>query len=293
MKLDELRNKKVNRAISNEFNPAIAAIEETIRCANRNLKWLENHGQAPIEKPNYLFSYTDPWSQGCYVLRYVYAYAYEYINLYLQMISEYELPDIVKVLSLGCGSMIDAWSLQEATKRNNLNPEIFYTGVDVVRWNKNYEPRTNDNVHKTMILGKAGEFLATQSELDFDILIFPKSLGDIAKADRNDYKKIITSLKNLKIKQDRFIIAFSFIKYKDNNQSDSDFSDGIISCLSGKGYRFNKTSYVYSDEYISSQEYPRIDTYLWDQTEILTGKKPISRRNYEKYYIYEFRKVNC
>lgn len=55
--------------------------------------------------------YEDINIQQLYLLRYAFAYAFEYSRMYLDVLSQMDGVNGISVTSVGCGSMIDYWSL--------------------------------------------------------------------------------------------------------------------------------------------------------------------------------------
>lgn len=55
--------------------------------------------------------YSDINIQQLYLLRYVYAYAFEYKYMYEFLLQRCHHFDSIEVTSIGCGSMVDYWSL--------------------------------------------------------------------------------------------------------------------------------------------------------------------------------------
>lgn len=58
--------------------------------------------------------YSNIHVQQLYLLRYAYAYAFEYKQMYEYLFKRYSVGTPIHVMSIGCGNMIDYWSLAHA-----------------------------------------------------------------------------------------------------------------------------------------------------------------------------------
>lgn len=65
-----------------------------------------------------------------HLLKYAYSNTYEYYEMMKQLISYFQYTHQISVLSLGCGTFLDAWGLSEALSRSLPSCEIRYVGVD-------------------------------------------------------------------------------------------------------------------------------------------------------------------
>ena len=92
--------------------------------------------------------YEDINIQQLYLLRYAFAYAFEYSRMYLDVLSQMDDVNNISVTSVGCGSMIDYWSLVHALEiKHKLDCSIRYVGIDKIDWNYKIAERQNDEVH--------------------------------------------------------------------------------------------------------------------------------------------------
>lgn len=57
--------------------------------------------------------------QQLYLLRYAFAYAFEYSNMYDDILSKINNTNQIAVTSIGCGAMIDYWSLIKSIQEKN------------------------------------------------------------------------------------------------------------------------------------------------------------------------------
>lgn len=74
--------------------------------------------------------YEDINIQQLYLLRYAFAYAFEYSRMYLDVLSQMDGVNGISVTSVGCGSMIDYWSLVHALEmKRKIDCSIRYVGM--------------------------------------------------------------------------------------------------------------------------------------------------------------------
>lgn len=90
-------------------------------------------------------NYEDKEIQQFYLLRYAFAYAFEYSNMYDTILSKIKNINQIEVTSIGCGAMIDYWSLIKSIKERKLDYiKITYTGIDKIDWNYKFKKRKID-----------------------------------------------------------------------------------------------------------------------------------------------------
>lgn len=118
--------------------------------------------------------YSDKHIQQLYLLRYAYAYAFEYKCMYSYLMDKRGLENKVKVTSIGCGSLIDYWSLVHAVSEDY---NICYRGIDIIDWAYKVQPRTCDDVD--CVVGDAIKLLQGADSFSSDIFIFPKSISEL------------------------------------------------------------------------------------------------------------------
>lgn len=231
--------------------------------------------------------------QERYILRYLYAYSCEYIKLFLDLIEMGLNKDTVNVLSAGCGSMIDAWSFLEATKRTKSNiRRIQYTGLDINEWIHTVE---SGELKKSFIPTSAGRYYERLQSLEYDLYCFPKSIGDIAGDGitriNEDFEKIINAFKTKQIEKDPFFVAISMISYKDSPRNDIIHAERIKNVILERGYACKEKRWKGEETFVGESlrvEYP----FDFDSISTITGSNPMMSRKYENYVIYKFSTVN-
>jgi hypothetical protein len=147
--------------------------------------------------------YSQPVIQQLYLLRYLYAYVIEYYFIYRKILSERLLMPPLNVISLGCGSMLDAYGLYFAAKQAGLDPamDIRYTGVDIFEWQ--YQQALFPECYFLQ------EDLQAMSKFDkdtYNIVLFPKSIGEFSAA---TLKAIHKAVKRTKFKAKNLCIVSS------------------------------------------------------------------------------------
>lgn len=166
------------------------------------------------------YNYSDIFEQCLYLLRYFYAYYYEY-----RKIMEWVCGQLseVNVVSIGCGSGIDALALKYASDDKNL--KAHYTGIDINKWwTELIIPEDGHiNIHNVFIKEASDNYLKNAS-----VLFFPKSLSDISNVAMSD---IIKWIERCACTTEKICIAASFI-YTGNKE---------VAHISGIQYdRYNK-----------------------------------------------------
>lgn len=180
--------------------------------------------------------YTKEHVQESYLLKYSLAYSFEFYEMYNQVIDSLKDKQYINVLSLGCGSCIDYWSLCYTLYKKNLNIKINYIGVDKIKWESNgieelfdktncatnykFNKREEDNSYflKSEIKdlenainnnSKCNEINSVLSNLD--IIIFPRSMNEICSNEENN--EVIKNISK-KITNNQFYLLSSIIYIK-------------------------------------------------------------------------------
>ena len=271
-------------------------IERVLSVAYSDLESMKG----PMEKPKRPLNYSDKWNRGAYALRYFYAYIFEYINMFMDLLDMKMPEEELNILSIGCGAKIDAWALQEALKIQGIKKRVRYTGIDKEDWGRDgYCPVTESFIidEPTFYNCTAGSFLTNQTNLDYDVYLFPKSIGDIFFFDSNggDFCRIKKAFERNTISKKSFYIVSSMIRYDDENRDDITALEELIYCIENNGF---KLSACYKNDlcdrfvidprnYVRYPEYP---SSILKEVDRLTGYKPTFSRNRECYLICKFEK---
>ena len=138
--------------------------------------------------------YEDINIQQLYLLRYAFAYAFEYSRMYLDVLSQMDDVNNISVTSVGCGSMIDYWSLVHALEmRRKIGCSIRYVGIDKIDWNYKIPKRQNDEVH--YLIGNAADIFTNNSQFISDVYFFPKSISEFSDCELNAMANSFSSKK--------------------------------------------------------------------------------------------------
>ena len=196
--------------------------------------------------------YNDPWVSYLYFMRYGVAYGFEYAMLYEMMLRNFD-GNAFKVVSLGCGSCLDAWAIAYARKRiGQDNIAIEYWGYDIEPWdvsvfnnveedflninhtyNNNNYSISNFTVHKPLVQDLCQEIPDDRTHpnslnnKDFNVLILPKVLLDLGQAGANT---LVESLKRVELDRNKtyyLCVSHSKSDVIDEDENVPDYSVGI------------------------------------------------------------------
>lgn len=164
--------------------------------------------------------------QQYYLLRYFPAYLAEYYEIYSDVIRTNFLGNEFNILSIGCGSAIDLYGVHYAVEDSNYDIEIKYTGLDIIEWDYWYECHEEAYfIHDD--IGNLYEF----NEDMYNIIIFPKSIGEFSES---DFEKLKECIRNSRFINDRIV----FIASLRNTRIDLDMgrAEEVINIIADKGY---------------------------------------------------------
>lgn len=178
-----------------------------------------------------------------YLLRYTYAYAYIYKQAYLHLFREAGedfLRDGLSVVSLGCGTMIDNWSLVRALTQMCPAgwPPPRYTGVDIEGWDEDLRYLA-DRLH--FVQQDAVSWLEQRQALDAQVYIFPMSISEF-KLDETGTPTSFDSLcarfadESKPVVHDRFAIILTLRASTGNNEEDELRASRLRAAVEGRGF---------------------------------------------------------
>lgn len=189
--------------------------------------------------------YEDINIQQLYLLRYAFAYAFEYSRMYLDVLSRMDDANNILVTSVGCGSMIDYWSLVHVLEmKNKIDCSIRYVGIDEIDWNYKIPGRQNDEVH--YLIGNASNFFTNTSQFISDVYFFPKSISEFSDIELN---VMANSFSSKNIQKDRFFVCISLREEQGSMDRDMQKTKCIIEAIGKNGFRTNwpYSQYTYFD----------------------------------------------
>lgn len=176
---------------------------------------------------NNLPNYNDGIIQKYYLLRFMLAYFTEYYEIYNQTIGMNFLEGSFNVLSVGCGCGIDFWGLRFAKQQRDGDINIRYTGLDIVEWP--YWDEFNEEVY---FINTDIRELQCLDEEEYNLIIFPKSIGELDPLTFNQLKKAIGSTKFNSNK----LIIISSLRSTRTEVDQSRTKDIVETLVSSNGY---------------------------------------------------------
>lgn len=257
-----------------------------------------------------------------YLLRYAFAYLFEYKYLFKQIVPKKEPLRIrsLKILSVGCGNYLDYWGAALASNAINKSCAIKYTGIDPVEWKYKIYPRQRDSIkfENSTFYDYLKNVVDNEIELDENVIIFPKSIGEFSK---DEFREICTLLKRCKFKSERIVLVFSFRDCPSKRKFDMNRAAMIVDSfknhkrisfgvsnfdrekcygIESKGIRAVDSDFIYPDKII---DYIKGLSKICEQQKNASGKCigcsdslsrwPILRTNYITYsYAFIKRKEN-
>lgn len=145
--------------------------------------------------------------------------------------------DKVKVTSVGCGNLLDYWSLVHAVKENC---DICYRGADAINWSYKIPLRTRDDVK--WFIGDVVSLFQDEQNFSSDIYIFPKSISELSN---NKVHRLAECFTKDNISKD--VIHFVFSLRTDHGSMKRDTTktkilyDRLVEC----GFHTNDKSEIY------------------------------------------------
>ena len=158
---------------------------------------------------NNILDYSNPIMRKLYLLRYMPAHMAEYYFMYESMFRYKFLDNNPNILSIGAGCGVDLWGAKFAGDQYSPGSDIRYTGLDNVNWNY------HDNLgieEYYFIFQDVNEFRKLD-ESDYNVIIFPKSIGELNASTFNDLKNCI---RNTTFKNDKIVLLSSIRNARDN-----------------------------------------------------------------------------
>jgi hypothetical protein len=172
--------------------------------------------------------YSDINIQQLYLLRYAYAYAFEYKYMYNSLLRDLNISNKIEITSIGCGSMIDYWSLSRVVGSRYT---ISYNGVDAINWHYKFFKRPNDSLSFYCV--DAIDYLC-HNGISSDIYMFPKSISEFSIDEVN---KISECFSANSISKDRIHFIFSLRTDQGSMARDTQKTKIIFKRLLNVGFR--------------------------------------------------------
>ena len=193
--------------------------------------------------------YCDIHVQQLYLLRYAYGYAFEYKCMYESLFNKYTFSDeTVKVVSVGCGTGIDYWSMISALKDVGLDDKMVkYKGIDIIDWKDKFPQRKNDFMK--IYQGEAVNIFTNAKSLSSDIYVFPKSISEL---DSESIDKMCNAIQNQQIKKDTFYLLASLRDDEFSLERDIEKTNKLFNAFINNGFKSENdphNSIVFKDDY--------------------------------------------
>ena len=208
----------------------------------------KNGGLCPVKGLRYdgmrIPDYNDLMVQQLYLLRYFPAYLVEYFDIYRDVLKNKKFQKPFRVLSVGCGCGLDYYALELALKEKGTTcaDTVYYTGVDKIQWAYSDDLGNDDFEILICDFIGIGDINSIQDKA-FDIIIFPKSIGEFSE---RDFKALIKQFKSSTFPKDEIYIISSI--RKEYTSIDQDRMEKLLTCLEDiHGYYCEKprTQYIY------------------------------------------------
>lgn len=185
--------------------------------------------------------YKDIRIQQLYLLRYAFAYSFEYSEMYQEVLEQLENPDNISVTSIGCGSMIDYWSLIHALERNaDLGRRVHYVGIDEVKWNYQIPARRKGEIH--FLQGNVKKYFEENERFVSDVYFFPKSISEFTET---EMRVMTNSLAHKPIEKDTVFLCVSIRSDKGSWERDFAKIQRIVKAFASNGFH-SQDEYQYT-----------------------------------------------
>jgi len=148
--------------------------------------------------------YSNEFIQQYYLLRFYPAYLAEYYLMYSEILEEEKYDNSINILSIGSGCGLDYSAMKLAIRDNGYPNDIYYQGIDKYQWN--YIESRDVKFRNICADIKNIDNLKEICKKDIDIIIFPKSIGEI---NGYSFNKLINLLVEYENYNEKLIILSS------------------------------------------------------------------------------------
>lgn len=185
--------------------------------------------------------------QQLYLLRYAFAYAFEYKAMYKSLLERETFPNEISVLSFGCGTNVDYWSLIHSLMEKGLRECVVnYMGIDLIDWEYKFPSRKIDNF--SFAKQNGAHWIDRAQTLDFDVYMFPKSISEFTDV---DFQTICNNFQNKAIAKEKFHILISLRVDEYSMERDISRTNQLMSAIKQNGYlsedSYNTYTYFIDD----------------------------------------------
>ena len=215
----------------------------------------------------YIPDFNDQISSRIYNVRYCNILALHYYVLYHMLISALLETNIreIRLLSFGCGSMVDALSLSYVLRQHEDIFKVRYKGVDMALW-----PSVFPNPFESVFIKKPMEdFWDRGGTYDENVFLFPTVLGELPELP-DIMARFCKGLEGADLTSDTIYVlvcyrAFSYIK-SDWRLTDWQKVSMLISTMEKKGYEAENMPLNIPDDwkiYLHSEDALSEDGRAW------------------------------
>ena len=153
--------------------------------------------------------------------------------MYLDVLDQMDDVNNISVTSVGCGSMIDYWSLVHALEmERKIDCSIRYVGIDKIDWNYKIRQRQNDELQYRNV--NAVAFFTDNSQFVSDVYFFPKSISEFSDSELN---VMTNSFSSKKIQKDRFFVCISLREDQGSMARDIQKTKCLIEAIGKNGFK--------------------------------------------------------
>lgn len=179
--------------------------------------------------------YSNYTLQHFYSLKYTYAYAFENKEMYRILLNDYFGGNhriSLKIESLGCGNMVDGWSLFSVLIENwreysRVLDQIDYKGIDIIEWSNPLITREH------FINIDAAKWFERKNDLEANVYMFPRSIGDFSDI---EYDRMLKVFRTKDISAEVFYLMASGKKLC-NSGRDRDRVIELCHTIENRGYK--------------------------------------------------------
>lgn len=255
-----------------------SALNEQITAAMEKLKTMLAHDphvfrqmQIGIRyRSTFSPDFTETMNACLYECRLCNIYGLEYYLMYSLLLSCLEKEKIhdLRILSMGCGSMIDGLSLSLALQNAGEGYNVQYTGIDISEWPMSYQlPFENRLIIKPM-----QEYFGEYRTSDANVIVFPTVLSGLREYP-DDTEALCRSMENAQFLSDTIFVMAAYRSTMSFNRdwqvTDWQKMQKILSAMEKKGYAVEELPAAVPDAW---------KPYLQSKTtESEDGKKYVAR----------------
>lgn len=197
---------------------------------HRGLREVFDIWQASNFRNGNIVDYNNEIACHYYMLKYGMAYAFEYAQMYKLILDNIGETDSFGVVTLGCGSGIDAWSMKYALKKHILElakklvqgneiqnieelditePGLYYCGADLVEWPVKIVNLQDGLAGFNRHIMGADEYFRSRTRFLYNVMFFPRIISEL---DYTAVNLIANAIRNMEFVRPRVYCCFAHRK---------------------------------------------------------------------------------